>query len=467
MKPRHLIYMLSILLLPTLASAQVQDTQKHSLYLKTARALVHRALSDTAAYHQLRGLCTLGHRLPGSDEMEHALNWAETLMHSQGLDRVWRQPCTVPRWERGKKERAMLKACGDENGVPLAIAALGGSVGTDSTGIQAGVVEINSWEELAARADQVRGRIVFFNRPMDAGSVNTFSAYGQAVDQRVRGASEAAQYGAVAVLIRSVTTKVDNVPHVGTLSYQEGIERIPAAAIALMDANRLSLALNHQADVQLHLTLSCQSLPDRLSSNLIAEIRGTERPEEVIVIGGHFDCWDKGVGAHDDGAGCLQSLEVLTLMKRLGLRPRRTLRAVFYMNEEEGLSGAVAYGQWAAQNGEIPLAGIESDRGATTPRGFNANTSEINMRRLQSWLPYLQEACIEWVRPGGTGGDVAQIRDARALFGFVPDVQRYFDWHHSENDQFDQVHPREMELGAAAMAILSYLLSEEGLELIP
>jgi len=464
MTSRNPVARLLLLLLPALLSAQVTDAAKHTRYLSAAERMVTAALTDTSAFHQLRELCALGHRLPGSDAAETALNWAESLMQTMELDSVWRQPCPVPRWERGEVERAVLMANGSKADQPLAIAALGGSVGTSQQGVSAAVIEINSWDELARRADEVKGRIVLFNRPMDPGRVETFSAYGQAVDQRVQGASRAAALGAVAVLVRSVTTKYDTVPHVGTLSYNAAAARIPAAAISLIDADRLSQAIVQNPDIFVHMTLSCRRLPDGLSSNLIGEIRGSEKPNEVIVIGGHFDCWDKGVGAHDDGAGCLQSLEVLTLFRRLGFKPKRTIRTVFFMNEEYGLTGAVAYGQWSALSGETHVAGIEADRGATTPRGFNVTTSKNRLERLQRWLPYLRRARIEWVRQGGAGGDVAQINNAQALFGFVPDIQRYFDWHHSANDQFDQVHPREMELGSAAMAILTYLLSEEGLE---
>lgn len=444
------------------AVSQVADSISHAHYLAVSQAITRRALTDTAAYHQLRDLCRLGHRLPGSDNAARALDWAEALMKTQGLDRVWRLECPVPHWERGEVESARWQG---SRPMDLKIAALGGSVGTGGRGLSAPVIEIDSWAELAERSQEIPGKIVFYNRPMDPGTPETFSAYGGAVDQRSKGAAEAAKHGAVAALVRSVTTRYDRVPHVGTLAYEEGVEPIPAAAISLVDADRLSQSIQENPGTPLHLTLSCRRLADGLSASLIGEIRGTEKPEEVIVVGGHFDCWDKGVGAQDDGACCLQSLEVLTLMKRLNLKPKRTIRAVFFMNEEFGLTGATAYGQWAAASGEIPLAGIEADRGATTPRGFNVTTSEERLQNLQTWLPYLNRACIDWIRQGGSGGDVAQIRDAQALFGFVPDIQRYFDWHHSENDQFDQVHPREMEMGSAALAILCYLLGQEGLPL--
>ncbi len=458
-------FLFTIFLLISLASslAQVSDSLSHARYLSLSRDVVHRALTDTAAYHQLRDLCAMGHRLPGSTNTERALDWAETLMKSMDLDRVWRLECAVPRWERGDDESAWLLDGQGRTLQDLRVAALGGSVGTGEQGVTAQVVEIKSWEELERRSGEIKGKIVLFNRPMDPGQVETFSAYGRAVDQRVRGASEAARHGAVAALIRSVTTRYDRAPHVGTLAYADSLPRIPAAAIGLKDADRLSRALQSDPNTRVRLTLSCKQGPDGISSNLIGEIRGSEKPEEVIVIGGHFDSWDKGVGAHDDGAGCLQSLEVLSLLKRMGIRPKRTIRAVFFMNEEFGLTGAVAYGRWAAASGEVPMAGIEVDRGSTSPRGFYVTTTADRLERLQTWLPYLGQARVEWVRPGGSGGDVAQIKDAQALFGFVPDVQRYFDWHHSENDQFDQVHPREMELGSAALTVLSVLLSEEGL----
>ncbi len=428
-----------------------------------ARALVRHALEDTAGYHLLRELTAHGHRLPGSPQAARAVEWAKQKMEALGLDNITLQECSVPHWERGNREAAYIIEGRAGHGLPLAVAALGTSVGTDPDGISAGVLEVRSFEELDKRRAEANGKIIFFNRPMDPGLITTFSAYGGAVDQRVQGAAKAAEAGGVAALVRSVTTKYDNVPHVGVMSYKAGVLKVPAAAIGLIDADRLSAAQKENPDLRIHLSLSCRNYPDTTSHNIFGQITGSEYPDQIIVVGGHFDSWDTGAGAHDDGAGCIQALEVLTLFQRLGIRPKRTVRAVFFMNEEMGLSGADVYGKWSATTGEDHIAGIEADRGALTPRGFYVTASPERLQKIQSWLPCLQEACIDWVKKGGSGGDVARIHQPEALIGYVPDVQRYFDFHHSANDVFTAIHPREMELGSAAMAILVYMISEYGL----
>lgn len=428
--------------------------------VKITEKFVRKALQDTLGYHLLRELTAIGHRLPGSENTAKAVRWAQLKMEQLGLDSVWLQPCPVPHWERGETEKALLLNSNGDLLRSLSIASLGTSIGTDPEGITAEVLEVKSFQELHRKKDKAAGKIIFFNRPMDPGLITTFSAYGKAVNQRTLGAVEAAKAGGVAALVRSVTTKYDNVPHVGIMQYQEGIRRVPAAAIGLKDADFLSRRLRHNKYLRIQLTLDCHNYSDTTSYNVIGQLNGKEHPEEVIVIGGHFDCWDKGIGAQDDGGGCLQALEVLTLFQRLGIKPKRTIRAVFFMNEEMGLTGAEVYGEWSAISGEKHIAGIESDRGVHTPRGFYVDGDEVDLTMVQSWLPLLQKACIEWVRSGGSGGDVGRINNARLLIGFVPDIQRYFDFHHSSNDVFSAVHPREMELGSAAMAILVYMLSE-------
>jgi len=317
--------------------------------------------------------------------------------------------------------------------------------------------------ELEKRKNEVSGKIVFFSRPLDQGQVNTFTAYGGAVDQRVDGASNAAKYGAVGVVIRSITTKYDNVPHTGVMLYNDSIPKIPAAAIGYIDSDYLSSELKNNPHLKLNLKLNCRTLPDAQSFNVIGEILGSEFPDEIVLVGGHFDSWDVGDGAHDNGAGCIQTLEVLDLMKRLSIKPRRTLRCVFFINEENGSRGAKVYASFADSSKQIHVAVIESDRGAFTPIGFYAETDSTQfIERLQSWLPILEKANIEWIRKGGSGTDVQKIKNAKLLLGYVPDDQRYMDFHHSANDVFEAIHPREFELGSASIAIMAYLLSEEG-----
>jgi carboxypeptidase Q len=460
---RIIVLVMSVCFARTAFSQADPDTLAFDRYLQISRMIVQRALTDTAGYHLLRGLCRIGPRLVGSDNSMKAILWAKKTMENLGFDNVTLQPVQVPRWIRGDVESAEILRSPAMPGRELSVAALGGSIPTPAEGIEAEVVEVPGMDSIEMLADKIAGKIVFFNEPMDPGRTETFSAYGRAVAQRVRGPSEAAKAGAVGVIVRSVTTKYDNVPHVGTLIYADSLPRIPAAAIGLRDADALHETLKKNPRARVRLTLSCRNAPDTLSYNLFCEITGREKPEEVVVVGGHFDSWDKGHGAHDDGAGCLQALEVLSLLKRLAIQPRRTIRSVFFINEEFGLNGAVEYGRWAQSGREKHIAAVEADRGALTPRGFSVGSNPAVLEKMQSWLPFLSSALIEWIRKGGGGADIAQIKNVQAYIGYVPDVQRYFDFHHSDNDVFSAVHPREFELGAAAMTILAYLISEEGL----
>lgn len=446
---------------PALMWPQTVDADRHAM---VATQLTQSALEKQEGYRLLGELCQIGPRVAGSEGANKAALWAEATMKRLAFDRVVLQPVTVPRWERGSVEIAEIVLPEKLQGVKLNVCALGFSIGTSGEGITAGVLEVKSFEELRAKQAQAKGKIVFFNRPLDQRFTNTFSAYGRAVDQRTRGVVEAALVEAMAVLVRSMTTKNDDVPHTGILSYQDGVQQIPGAALGVNSAEALSQALQEEPELKLRLQLSCRHLPAEKAYNVVGDIVGSDKPEEVVLVGGHLDCWDKGEGAHDDGAGCIQSLEVLAMFKRLGIKPKRTLRCVLFMNEEFGtLDGAHEYARLAETSGDKHVAAIEADRGAFTPRGFRVQTKDKNdIARMQKWLPYLEHAQIEWIKPGGSGADVAQIKNARLLIGYVPDDQRYFDVHHSANDTFASVHPREFELGTAAMAILAYLLSEEG-----
>ena len=295
------------------------------------------------------------------------------------------------------------------------------------------------------------------------GLINTFAGYGGAVDQRSRGAIEAAKYGAIGLIIRSVTTRHDNVPHTGVMHYVDSLPKIPSVAAGYIDADFLSDALKNDPHLKITIKLNCKTLPEERSYNLIGEITGSEFPNEVIVVGGHFDSWDQGTGAHDDGAGCVQSMEVVYLLKKLNIQPKRTIRCVLFINEENGSRGGIEYGAYSDSSSEKHIAAIESDRGGFTPVGFDIDSDSLTLVKIQSWIPVLKKASIEWVEKGGSGVDVSHIKNANALIGYVPDDQRYFDFHHSANDVYEAVNPRELELGSAAITILAYLLSEEGL----
>jgi hypothetical protein len=425
--------------------------------------IVKQALGEQKGYQLLEDLCDFGPRLSGYPGSYRAVDWCAAQLGSLGCDRVWLHSVMIPHWVRGDIEKAYFTGSNNSDPNPLMIAALGGSVGTQVEGVSAQVLEVHSFEELQQKAEQARGKIIFFNRPFDKTVLYSFAGYGGAVRQRTQGAVEAAKVGGVAALVRSVTSLDDNVPHTGVMYYKEGIIQIPAAAVGVEDANKLSEALAKDPSLKVTLKLSCENLEEEESYNVIGEIRGSKYPDEVIVVGGHLDAWDKGDGAHDDGAGCAQSIEVLYLIKKLGLQPSRTIRCVLFMDEEQKQSGAKAYGYYASYASEKHLAAIESDRGGFTPRGFNVTADSLIIEKMQNWLPYLKNASIDWIRKGGSGPDISRIKNATALIGYVPDGQRYFDFHHSANDVFEAIHPRELELGSAAMTILAYLISEEGL----
>jgi carboxypeptidase Q len=431
-------------------------------YKMTADQIVKSALVNRRAYNLLNELCAIGPRLSGSENSIKAIHWAENKMKDLGFEEVWLQPAMVPHWERGNVEDAEI-VTGSYAGRKINICTLGGSIGTNRKGITADVIEVAYLDQIDSLKDKVKDKIVFINEPMDESLIHTFSAYGKAVQKRVFGAIKSAQYGAVAVIIRSITTKFDNVPHTGVMYYNDTIPKIPGVAAGCLDSDFLSKALKENSDLKIKLKLNCKTLPEAQSYNVIGELKGSKYPNEVIVVGGHIDSWDKGVGAQDDGAGCVQSMEVLDLMKRLDLHPKRTVRCVLFINEENGSRGAEAYGKYADSSDEKYIAAIESDAGGFTPRGFTIDSDSSVIEKIKSWLPILNVSNIEKVERGGSGADVNDIKNAKALIGYRPDSQRYFDFHHSDNDQLSAVNPRELELGSASIAILVYLLSEEGL----
>jgi carboxypeptidase Q len=424
--------------------------------------IIRSSLEESKGYEWLRELCEIGPRLSGSEESYKAIEWAVEKMKSIGYDTVWLQPVMVPKWVRGNREECSV-AEGADKGKTLSINALGGSIGTDDAGITAPVMEVRNFAELENRKEEAKGKIVFFSRPMDKGLVPTFTAYGGAVDQRSRGAIEAARYGAVGMVMRSITTKYDNNPHVGQMRYIDSLPKIPAAALGYLDSDYLSEAIKKDPSLKLNIKLSARSYPDTLSYNVIGDLKGSDFPDEIVIVSGHFDSWDLGCGAHDDGAPCLQAMEVIDLLKRLNISTKRTIRCILYINEENGVMGGREYGRYADTTSEKHVAAIESDRGAFTPLGFTVDADSLIIKKMQSFLPILESASINWIKKGGSGVDISFIKTAKALIGYYPDPQRYFDFHHSANDTFDAVHPREMQLGTAAIAILAYLLSEEGL----
>jgi hypothetical protein len=323
-------------------------------------------------------------------------------------------------------------------------------------------VEVRSFEELHKLDAGARGKIVFFNRPFDKTKFNTFEAYGGAVDQRSAGAMEASKAGGVLALVRSMTSRLDDVPHTGVMGYVDSIQRVPGVAISTIGANQLSDLLKKDRGLKVYVRTSCETLPDVESANVVGEIRGTELPNEVIVVGGHLDSWDKGRGAHDDGSGVVQSIEALRLLKQLGLKPKRTIRAVAFMNEENGSRGGQAYAAKDRQ-GEVHVAAVESDMGGFMPRGFGVGTDSVRFQKIARWAHLFSPIQADRIVQGGGGSDISWLAPKGVpQISLLPETQRYFDYHHSDNDTIDKVNERELELGAACLAILTYVLAQGG-----
>lgn len=433
---------------------------------QTIRRIYDEALVNGESYEMLRELSfDIGHRLSGSPQAAAAVEWAKQQMESYGFDTVWLQPVMVPHWVRGEVEIARIVNSTTVGSLDMNVLALGNSVGTGPEGISAEVVEVQNFDELIALgAENVRGKIVFYNRPMDPRHINTLQAYGGAVNQRGAGASRAAELGARAVLVRSMASNLDDIPHTGSLRYDPDQPLIPAMAISTNDAELLHEVLKKEGNVRVYMENYAQMLPDVLSYNVIGELRGSKNPDQYLVVGGHLDSWDVGHGAHDDGAGCVQSIEALRILKEIGYQPEHTLRAVMFMNEENGLRGGREYARVAKEEGEEHIAAIESDLGGFTPRGFAMTGTERQVKTLKSWSAYLDEYGLRDLGAPGGGADIGPLREqGTALIGLRPDPQRYFNYHHTAEDTFDKVDKRELELGAAAMASLLYLIDHKGL----
>ena len=427
------------------------------------KSIYNEVLTNGECYENLRFLCkNIGNRIAGSESADKAILWGEKVMKDYGFDSVYIMPVEVPNWVRGKKEVAYYEVDGKRLDVPAV--ALGGSVGSEKA-ITAEVIEVKSFDELRSLGEEkVKGKIVFFNKAMDPMLINTGAAYGGAYEIRGQGPIEAAKMGAIGCLIRSLTLADDKYAHTGATKYDDSVTKIPAAALSSVDARELSkqLKLNNQLQFTLHLT--CQVFPRKMQGNVIGEIRGTEFPEEFIVVGGHLDSWDIGEGAHDDGTGIVQSIEVARALKAIGYKPKRTIRIILYINEEFGNDGGETYASVVKYKGEEHIAAIESDGGGFTPQGFNLQGTDAQMEQLKSWKPLLEPYQLFSFRQGWSGVDIGPLKNDRiALFGLSVDSQRYFDYHHSGNDVFENVNNRELSLGAAAMASLVFLIDQTGI----
>ena len=448
---------INLILLSTQLIAQINDSTQ-------LRAIYTYNLTQGNCYENLRSLCKdVGNRLSGSHSAQKAVEWAALLMEKTKLDTIYFQRIMVPHWVRGKTELVSWK---NKKGsiVNVNCTALGGSVGTNGV-LKGDLIEINNWNQLEEYGEKlIKGKIVFFNRPMNPTYISTGMAYGNCVDQRHNGASRAVEYGAIAVIVRSMTLKFDKNPHTGSMSYTDSTKKIPAVAISTKDAHDLSEALKMNNVKSLSLELSCKQLPDTVSYNVIGEIKGSKFPEEIILVGGHLDSWDIGEGAHDDGAGVVQSLQVLETFKKMNIKPKRTLRCVMYMNEENGNRGGEHYANMVRNNSEKHLFALESDRGGFSPRGFSIDGNKLQLEYLQTFKNLFEPYQLHIFSKGYSGVDIGPLKDGKlCLVGLVPDSQRYFDYHHSKEDVFENVHKRELELGASAITSIVYLVDKYGL----
>ena len=441
------------------AFAQSKDEQ-------ALREIYKSSLINAKCYPWLDHLSnSIGSRLSGSTGAEKAVIYTKAQLETLGLDKVYLQEVMVPKWVRGEKEIAYLQL--GKQKINFQICALGGSVATPKKGVQAGIIEVKSLEELKALgATKVKDKIIFFNRPMDPEYVETFKAYGSCVDQRSSGAREAGLLGAKAVIVRSMNLRLDDLPHTGSTNYGDisNDQKIPAAAISTIGAELLSKSLKENPNSTLFFKQSCETFPDVLSYNVVGEIKGTEHPDRIMVVGGHLDSWDLGDGSHDDGAGCVQSMEVLNIFKNIGYKPKNTLRVVLFMNEENGVRGGKEYETQSRKNNENHIFALESDSGGFSPRGFTIEADEVNFNKISSWSTLFEPYLIHRFVKGHSGVDIGPLQSKHIVkVGLQPDSQRYFDHHHAANDTFDAVNKRELELGAAAMASLIYLVDQNGI----
>lgn len=452
------LQLLFSLLVPACVMAQNED----SLQIKK---MSDDIMIRGKAYDNLRYLCKqVGPRLSGSPQAQKAVEATARMLREAGADTVYLQPCMVPHWVRGEKEQGKIFL--DKNqSFSLNLCALGNSEGTGKKGVTAEVVEVKTMAELDRLGKEgVTGKIVFFNFAMSPTNIQTFRSYGESGTARRIGPAQAAKYGAVAVMVRSLASNPDDYPHTGATQYNDSFPKIAAVAISTNDADRLSIELTTHETVKAFIRTTSTMLADVPSFNVVGEIRGKKYPGEVITVGGHLDSWDLAEGAQDDGAGCVQSIEVLRALKASGYVPDRTVRAVMFMNEENGGRGGQKYLELAKQNKEKHIFALESDAGGFTPRGFGFTAKPEQLEKIQQWKPLFYPYGVYELRAGGGGSDIGPLRDiGTVLSGLSPDSQRYFDLHHAATDVFEAVSKRELHLGAVNMAALIYLVDKYGL----
>jgi len=420
-------------------------------YQPVADRIIAAATADSSAWNRLAEMADrFGHRLSGSESLERAIDWILDQMERDGLDSVRGEPVMVPHWVRGSGALDLVAPVAR----PLPMLALGGSIGTPPEGVTAEVLVVSSFEELQRRAAEARGRIVVFDVPWQGG-------YGPTVRYRSRGAIAAGQVGAVAALLRSVTDYSMRTPHTGAMRYDSSVTRVPFAAVTVEDAMLLHRMQDRGERPIVRLVMSSEWLPDAASRNVVAELRGRERPDEVVVLGGHIDSWDVGQGAMDDGGGAVAAWEAVRLLQRLGLQPRRTVRAVLWTNEENGLRGGDGYRDRHAAELDRHVLAIESDAGVFRPRGFGFNGTDSAFAVVQQIGPLLRAIAADSITRGGGGADIGPIMERGVPgMGLRTAEERYFWYHHTDADTVDKLDPADMARCVAAMAVMAYVVAD-------
>jgi len=454
-------------------SAQQPDAQKPKepggsygiaqRYQSAVDKIVAATLDQNDAYKKLEELClSIGHRLSGSTQLEKAIDWAIETMKKDGQENARREKVMVPHWVRGEESATMLEPRVER----LSMLGLGGSIGTPPEGITAPILVVQDKDDLDRKGDAARGKIVLFNNPMPPYHPETGSGYGKTVQYRGKGASLAAEKGAVACLVRSVTARSLRTPHTGAMRYQDDVPKIPAAAISIEDAETIAGLQDRGIPVVVNLKMEAKTLDDAPSANVVAELRGRERPEEIVIISGHLDSWDVGHGAHDDGAGCVMAMEAVNVLRKLNMTPRRTIRVVLWTNEENGLAGGKAYAKDHEAELKNHVAAIESDSGGFKPDGYSVDCEdkerqEVAFQQLKEIAGLFRSLAEIKVSQGHSGADIGPMKPAGVmLFGHSTEGATYFDYHHTPADTIDKVDPRELSENVAVMAGVAYILAD-------
>ncbi len=458
---------LLLLLFPFFANSQAfkENFQTDADFLKK---LSDQILSSKAADNNLYHLTKkIGGRLAGSPEMGMAENWGKKALEEAGADEVLMQECMVPHWVRGGKDRAYISftaPSGKKQNIEVAVLAIGNAIGSGPKGLKAPLIRIKNYDDLENNKDIIKGKIVFYDIPFEDTLVQTFRAYGKNATYRVNGPSRAAKYGAIGVMVRSLSNSTDNHPHTGTLVYDENYPKIPAVAVGLKDVEKIDSLFEQGLDLTGEILTNGKMLPDTIGHNVIGILKGSEFPDQVITVGGHLDSWDVAEGAHDDGAGIVQTIEILRAYKAMGFRPKKTIHFVLFANEENGTRGGKKYAEAARTSGQKYIFALESDAGGFTPRGFGFSVPDTSWNKIYTWKNLFEPYGGSEFSRGGGGSDIGPLAAlGTGLAGLHPDSQRYFDYHHAANDVFEAVNMRELKLGAINMGGLLYLVDKYGL----